>query len=393
MRIAIDIRPLISPHKTGVGIVTECLIRHFAKRAPNDEFVLFATGSEDALMNLPLFKEPNIFVEPFQIPNKLASLLWLLPFGPTMERFLSKKPDVWLFPNAHLLRTQLPYIVFFHDAALRTVPECFTYKDHLRAKAANEERIFHHASRVIAVSEHSARDAAKYYHVPPGNITVASLGVDHDLYLPREQPNDRSFRAAYDLNLPYILCLATREPRKNIDSVIRAYNLYRSNHGVPLPLVIAGAKGWHMQHIDNALAASPYRTDIREVLYVPEKHKPALYRGAQCLVFPSFYEGFGLPVLEAMACGTPVITSISSALPSLVGNAALLVDPHNISDITQALHALLDEPDGPQLRMLLRNRGCEQAKRYSWEQTADIVLRELRNIVRSNLSPQIKTQP
>ncbi len=383
MRIAIDIRPLVSPHKTGVGIVTECLVRHMARLAPEDEFILFATGSEDALMNLPTFKEPNIRLEPLRLPNKLASLLWFLPFGPTMERFLSIKPDAWLFPHAHLLRTKLPYLVFFHDAALRAVPECFTWKDHARAKAADEDRIFQKAQRVIAVSKHSAHDATAFYDVPVQNVVTAPLGVDHDLYIPREQPNDRSFRAAYDLNLPYILCLATREPRKNIDSVIRAYDAYRNQGGAPIPLVIAGAKGWSMKNIDDALATSPYRADIREVFYVPEKHKPALYRGALVVAFPSFYEGFGLPVLEAMACGTPIITSISSSLPDLAGDAALLVDPHNVSDIVSALQALLTEPDGSKLRATLRNRGIERAKQYSWSKTAGIVLDQLKSIVKT----------
>ncbi len=377
MKIAVDIRPLISPHKTGVGIVTEQLVRHMAARAPHHDFYLFATGSEDVLMNIPQFREPNIHREFLHIPNKLASLLWSLPFGPTMERFLSCVPDVWLFPNAHLLKTRVPYTVIFHDAAIRTVPECFTWKDHMRARMARETHIFHQAQRILAVSDHSAHDATTFYNVPPTALTVMPLGIDHALYGPREQPNDRSYRAAYDLNQPYILCLATREPRKNIDSVIRAYDMYRAQGGSAIPLVLAGAKGWNMRGITEALAASPYRGDIREVFYIPEKHKPALYRGALTFLFPSFAEGFGLPVLEAMACGTPVVTSITSALPNVVGDAAILIDPHNVSDIAHALQALLTESDGPALRALLRMRGIARARNFAWTNAADIALQTL----------------
>ncbi len=382
MKIAIDIRSLTAPHKTGVGIVTESLVRTMAAQAPNDTFYLFATGTEDTVMNLPAFREHNIVLSPVTIPNKIASMLWALPFGPTMERFLPEKPDVWLFPNAHLLKTKLPYAVIFHDAALRTVPNFFTLKDHLRARVTNEEQVFKEAKRVIAVSEHSKLDATEYYTIPSDRITVASLGVDHDVYCPREQSSDRSYRAAYDLNRPYLLALATREPRKNIDSVVTAYTIFRQQGGQAIPLVLAGAKGWKTRHIDAALAASPYRDDIREVAYVPEKHKAAVIRGAKALLFPSFYEGFGLPVLEAMACGTPVITSISSSLPDVAGNAALYVDPLNITDIVQALHQLLNEPHGPKLQSVLRSRGIERAQHFSWKKTGSVVLETLREIAK-----------
>lgn len=384
MNIAIDIRSLTAPHKTGVGIVTESIVRTMAAQAPDDTFFLFATGTEETLMNLPAFREPNIVVSPVTIPNKLASALWALPHGPAMERFLPQAPDVWLFPNAHLLKTTLPYAVVFHDAALRTVPNFFTFKDHLRAWVTNEDRVFRRAKRVIAVSEHSKRDATAYYNVPSERITVANLGVDHDVYGPREQPSDRSYRAAYDLNQPYLLSLATHEPRKNIDSVITAYTAFRDQGGSAIPLVLAGAKGWKTSHIDAALTATPYRNDIREVAYIPEKHKAAILRGAKALIFPSFYEGFGLPVLEAMACGTPVITSITSSLPDVTGNSALCIDPLNITDIVQALHQLLDEPHGPKLQEILRARGTVRAQHFSWEKTGSIILQTLREIAKQS---------
>jgi len=273
MRIAVDIRSLTAPHKTGVGIVTESIVRAMAIQAPNDEFLLFATGSEEALMNIPEWNLSNVTVVPLRFPNKVANALWSLPTGPTMERFLPVRPDIWLFPNAHIHKTKLPYAVIFHDAAIKTMPECFTLKDHLRAWVAKEETMFRSARSVIAVSEHSRRDAIEYYGVKPESIVAAPLGVDHTIFLPREQPSDRSYRAAYDLNRPYILWLATREPRKNVDAVIRAYSLFRERGGEAIPLVLAGAQGWKTKHIDDALRSSPYRSDIRAHLYVPEKHK------------------------------------------------------------------------------------------------------------------------
>ncbi len=377
MRIAIDARSLTAPHKTGVSIVADALIRTMAVMAPEDEFVLFATGSAETLMNIPAYSAPNISVVTAPIPNKVANALWLLPGGPTMERFLPDQPDVWLFPNAHVHKTNLPYVVLFHDAAIRTVPECFTLKDHARAWAAKEAQTFQKAHAVLAVSAHSKKDAIEYYNVDEERVTVAPLGVDRSVFLPREQSSDRSYRAAYDLNRPYLLWLATREPRKNVDSVIRAYTMFRNTGGEAIPLVLAGAPGWKMRHITAALAASPYRSDIRELLYVPEKHKAALYRGATVFVFPSLYEGFGLPVLEAMASGTPVITSITSALPDVADDAALLVDPLNVTDITQALHQLLNPETGEAMRTLLRSRSLAQSQKFSWETPARIALNAL----------------
>ncbi len=376
MVIAVDIRSLTAPHKTGVGIVTESVVRAMAKLASRDEFILFATGSEETLTNIPDFSDlSNVTIAPLSTPNKVANLLWSLPIGPTMEHFLPKQPDIWLFPNAHIHKTKLPYVVIFHDAAIKTVPECFTIKDHLRARFTKESTMFQRAKHVIAVSDHSRSDAIELYKVSEKSITTASLGVDHSIFLPREQPSDRSYRAMYDLNHPYILWLATREPRKNVDSLIRAYTLFRQNGGAPIPLVLAGANGWKTRHIDEALKNNPYRSDIKELFYLPEKHKAALYRGALLFIFPSLYEGFGLPVLEAMACGTPIITSLSSSLPSVVGDSALLIDPLNVTDLAQAIHHLIDEPNGSLLRNKLIERGLSRAKMFDWDKTASKILK------------------
>lgn len=374
MRIAIDIRPLTAPHKTGVSIVTDALIRHMATLAPEDEFLLFATGTEETLMNIPEYSQTNVHVITLPIANKVANLIWLLPGSPTMDKFFPSAPDIWLLPNAHIHKTSAPYVVLFHDAAIRTVPECFTMKDHARAWLTNEERTFKNAKAVISVSAHSTQDAITYYGVQEKNIVTAPLGIDHTIFLPREQSSDRSYRAAYDLNRQYILWLATREPRKNVDSVIRAYSEFREHHKESTPLVLVGADGWKIKHIRAALETSPFKKDIRELFYIPEKHKAALYRGATAFLFPSLYEGFGLPVLEAMACGTPVITSLTSSIPDVTGSAALLIDPLNVSDIIQTLNALFDPIDGENLRAILRDRGIAQSELFHWDTTARTVL-------------------
>ena len=157
MRIAIDARSLTAPHKTGVSIVADALIRHMAAMAPNDEFVLFATGSTETLMNIPTYSAPNLSVVTAPIPNKVANALWLLPVGPTMERFLPDQPDVWLFPNAHVHKTRLPYVVLFHDAAIRTVPECLHSKT-MQERGGTRRAIFRNA-HAVPPFRHTAKDA------------------------------------------------------------------------------------------------------------------------------------------------------------------------------------------------------------------------------------------
>jgi glycosyltransferase involved in cell wall biosynthesis len=293
-----------------------------------------------------------------------------LPGGPNLEWFLPAQPDVWIFPKYNIFRTAVPYFLTVHDLAFDIFPEFVTLKERLHNRLARIQETTERAKGILAVSESTGNDLQARWHVPETKITVTTLGVDHDMFLPREQPSDRTFRAMYDLNRPYILALATHEPRKNLESVIEAYTIFRARGGRQLPLVFSGAEGWKTRRLNELFTTSPYKKDIIVLGYVPDKHKPALYRGATAFVFPSFYEGFGLPVLEAMACGIPVITSVTSSLPELTHEAALLIDPMNVNDLASALHELIDEPGGLALRQILSKKGIERAQAFTWDKTA-----------------------
>lgn len=378
MNIAVDIRCLTDRRLTGIGWYTFHLVSAMAAQAPFDRFFLFASGTNETLDRRPAITAHNITVVEQPIPNKLLTLAMRAPGGLCLEKLLPKTPDIWFFPHPHIVRTKLPYVVTVHDLALQLLPNFFTVADHLRERLIRSELLAQGAKRVLAVSENTACDITREWNIPRERIVVTHLGVDGHAFGAREQPSDRSFRAAYDLNRPYILALATVEPRKNFASVIEAYHAFRAEGGAALPLVLVGGQGWKSKHLNDSIAASTFRADIRLLGYIPEKHKPAMYRGATAFLFPSFYEGFGLPVAEALSSGTPVITSFAGSLPEVAQNAALYVDPFNVTDLTQALHHLFDPKHGAALRSDLRTRGIERAQAFSWAATAEKTLATLR---------------
>ncbi|MFA5947160.1 MAG: glycosyltransferase family 1 protein [Patescibacteria group bacterium] len=385
MKIAIDGRSLLDERLTGVGTYTLNLITSLAELAPRDEFLVFVSGSFHTRNRAPIFKATNIKLVEAKIPNRLLSLLLILPLSPiSLDSFLPEHVDAWLFPNHDAIVTHRPYIFTVHDLSFIHLPRFFSKKDKLVRKLQNIKAIATEARHILTPSRATADDVSSIYHLPAEQITITPLGLDHTHFVPREQPSDRTFRAAYDLNRPYILAAATIEPRKNFESVIEAYDAFRSRGGEALPLVILGKPGFGFERVKKTAQAAMFADDIRFLGFVPEKHKPALFRGASCFLFPSFYEGFGLPVLEAMASGVPVITSFTSSLPEIAGDAALYVDPFNVEDLTRALQILFDPTDGKTLRDLLTKKGIQRSKLFTWEKTAQKTLQALWQLEHKN---------
>lgn len=380
MKIAIDGRCLTDERLTGVGFYTLNLIKNLAGQAPDDDIQVFVSGSKDTLRHVPKLNFPNVEMVEIVIPNRVLFALLKLPLSIKLETFLPRKPDVWFLPNHNIIKTNLPYTLTVHDISFELYPHFFTRKDRLLHRLSNSKNLAAKATHIFAVSDNTTHDVTTHWGIPRERITVTPLGVDQTIFVAREQPSDKTFRAAYDLNRPYFLSVATKEPRKNLESVIEGYDSYRTKGGVPYPLVLVGSLGWKMKTLEETRRKAAFSHDIRVLGYLPEKHKPAVYRGAQAFLFPSFYEGFGLPVLEAMACGVPVITSFTSSLPEIVQDAGLLIDPFNVNDITHALQILFDEPDNKVTRKLLTAKGVRYAKAFTWAKTAELTLQTLRKI-------------
>jgi glycosyltransferase involved in cell wall biosynthesis len=221
------------------------------------------------------------------------------------------------------------------------------------------------ASAIIADSASTARDVSDRLGVPPGKVRVVHLGVDHDRFHPREPAEARArVQAALNLRPPYVLSVGTLEPRKNLLTLLQACRLLPDTAPT---LVLAGGQGWGNQPLSAAIDALGLRKRVAMAGFVDEDLLPDLYAAADAFAYPSLYEGFGLPALEAMACGAPVVASRTSSLPEVVGEAGLLVDPRDPRALAEALQRLAGDAA---LRRTLSQAGIRQAARFSWERAA-----------------------
>jgi glycosyltransferase involved in cell wall biosynthesis len=258
----------------------------------------------------------------------------------------------------------VPTVLTVHDLVFRHFPE--HHKPLNRWFLTGAMPLFcHRAGHIIAVSEFTRRDIVATYGVPREKITVVHEAADPS-FRPQPPATIAEIRGRYGLPERYILYVGTIEPRKNLSRLLAAFERVRAR-GLVDALVIVGRRGWLTDRFYDDLARSPSRDAVLFPGFVPDTDLPAVYAGARVLAFPSDFEGFGLPVVEAMACGTPVVCSNASSLPEVAGDAALLVDPRDADAITLALARVLEDPS---LCPAMRARGLVQAARFSWDRTA-----------------------
>jgi len=275
---------------------------------------------------------------------------------------------------------QMPYIrpgkmktvAVMHDLAVHTYPEQFTYKDwallHVFSAYVARE-----ADQIIAVSQATADDIAKYYGRIE-NVSVLHHGVDHEKFRPPNESGRATARANLidkypQLNQPFILYVGQLQPRKNLERLVEAFESLEDKE---LQLVIAGAHGWLKKPILERIEKSSKRSQIHLLGRVPDEILPTLYWQAEVFVLPSLYEGFGMPILEAMASGCPVVAGNNSSMPEVSGDAAVLVDSLDTVSIQNGIEEALGRGDE------LREKGIKRAAEFTWEktakQTADIIL-------------------
>lgn len=272
----------------------------------------------------------------------------------------------------------VPAVVTVHDLSFLRYPEAFPafQRLYLRTQA---RRSLRSARRVVAVSQATARDVVELLQVPAEHVDVVYNGVDR-AFGPAPLAEVDAFRRHRGLPDRFILHLGTLEPRKNLVCLVRAFSVARQSAPFldDVKLVLAGGKGWDYKSIFHEVARLNLEDDVLFPGYVPDEELPWWYRAATAFAYPSLLEGFGLPVAEAMACGTPTVTSSVSSLPEVADDAALLVDPTSADALASALLRLLTDAD---LVRFLRERGPAQAARFSWKctarETADVYRRAL----------------
>ncbi len=363
MRVIVDVRPMMEAKRGGVGIYAAETLSALVRRGTND-YALFCNGRPSAFpLDMAALDGHKVREAFSRYPNRLLNASFAFLRQPKLERLVGPA-DALFLPNLNFVATRLPYAVTVHDLSFVRSPTFFSAKQRLWHRMINVPRLLREAAAVVAVSEHTKLDVVETFGIDASKIFVASPAADSS-FRPQKEGAVTELRNRLGLRKPYFLYLGAIEPRKNITGIIEAFDALGTD--IDADLVIAGGKGWLYEKIFRRAERSAKRNRIKFLGYVEAKDKPALYAGAIALVYPSFYEGFGMPPLESMAVGTPVIASNASSLGEVVGDAGLLVKPESTDSIAEAMRTVMTDE---KLRAMMRERGFARARNYSWDKTA-----------------------
>jgi glycosyltransferase involved in cell wall biosynthesis len=367
VKLAIDLRGLHSGKISGVENYIINILERLVSLDRVNNYMLFENAYRPK--DYQHLKFVNAQVIQRRWPNKLFNASLKLFGRPLFEQYFGDF-DCLFLPNVNFFAASpnKKLVVTIHDLSPLIAPEFYNWKRRLWHRLVNFEKTLRRADHIIAVSEYTKSDIVRLLGISPDKISVIYPGIDQTLFKP-DLPVDglREVRNLYGLPGEFILFLNTLEPRKNLVNFIKAYEKIDSTAA----LIIGGKVGWKYKEIFATINASPKRRSIKYLGYIPEEHKPYLIRLANVVGFPSFYEGFGFPALEALSVGVPVLASQITSLPETVNQAALLVDPYNIDDMAQGLDLLLHDAS---LRQNLINKGFEQAQKFKWETAAEKLL-------------------
>ena len=361
MRIAIDYRPALRA-RTGVGEY----IHHLAvalTRSGDDEITVFSSSWKDRLPAGLSTELPHARLIDRRVPVAALNLAWHRLGWPPIEALTGGRFDIAHSPHPLLLPSRsAAQVVTIHDLHFLSHPERASReirRDYPGLVAAHARR----ADRIIVSSRFAAGEVQRWLEVPSGKIALCPAGAPP--WHPRAAGGSQG-------DGQYVLFLGTLDARKNIAGLLEAYGKLVSRPGTVPRLVIAGGGGPDAAQWLEAIEQPPLAGRVDYLGYVPAARREALFQGAQLFVLPSFEEGFGLPALEAMAAGVPVVASRRGSLPEVVGDAGLLIDPDDPESLSAAMARLIADPA---LRMTCRSRGLERARQFSWAETARAVRR------------------
>lgn len=368
MRILVDIRHLSRPNPTGISEYTIQLLHALNKIDKHNEYILFSSGRIKpnlSALNLQPFENRAFHIS---TPNKILNFRTFFFHHPTINWYLRDPVDLIFLPNLNIteLPTDIPTVLTIHDMSWQLYPEFYSMKMRLWHKAVRANDLVAKCKKIIVPSLSTKEDVKRLLNAEEEKIKVIHHGISES-YTTQMQSKDHGVRSRYKLPKRFALFVGTIEPRKNLLALIEGVKEYRDLTHDNLHLVIAGNWGWKSLPVRRRLWKQDANEWIHHVGYVRKDELPALYRSATITVWPSIYEGFGLPILESMASGTPVITSNTSSIPEVARSSAILIDPYNSRDITDALRCVLGSA---MLEQKLIAGGIENAKWFNWEKTA-----------------------
>jgi glycosyltransferase involved in cell wall biosynthesis len=357
MRIGIDAR-LVYYSKAGIGQYIIHLTRGLAKiKTPQDQFILLQSRKDKAqIINNSNFERKSLWTPSHHRLEQLAIRFETAP----LRLDLLHSPD--FIPP---LNRRYKSVITVHDLAFLLYPQFMT-KESARYYGQIDQAV-RSTNHIIAVSQATKQDLINLLGVPKDKITVIYEGRN-PIYEPINKAKAHAFvKAKFGLEPNFIFFVSTLEPRKNIPTLLEGYKWLKIHHKRPEKLVLTGSKGWLIEEIEETIEKLGLKNDVLLTGRVNDSALHHLYNAASIFAYPSFYEGFGLPPLEAMNCGIPVIASKIKVMPEVVGDAALLVDPHDAEDLGIAMHRLLTDET---LRTEMIAKGFKRAANFSWEQTA-----------------------
>lgn len=360
MKIAIDIR-CAGGEKAGKGFYTFHLVQNLLQIDKENEYILYA---RDGIPGFNEFKNARM---------KLFSgkgAFWHYQVSRDVKK---EKVDIFFAPSSYIIPSMLPgsikTVLTVHDLVAFIYPNTHNKKATIIEKLLLR-RALRRAAHVCAVSENTRKDILQRFHYEAKQIDVIYCGASDEFKpIPAEKLKD--FISKTNLPDKFFLAVGTIEPRKNYLNLIRAFKEVSDKYP-DYSLIIVGKEGWDYEEIHAAIKSNYLNKKIHLLGYLSNTSLVNLYSLAKAFVFPSFYEGFGIPPLEAMQCGCPVIASHTSSLPEVVGNAALLINPESYSQIAEAMFKIIENPE---LCEQLREKGLKQAKKFSWEDSAKKILK------------------
>ncbi len=371
MKIGIDVRE-ISGQKAGKGHYVKQLILHLKDVDKENQYFLYSDSDFD-IGNLPSNFNKVIISAP--------SFLW--HFFASLSLKFTNKVDVFLATTSYIIPA-LSFVKCVTVICDLVVFSRFSEKHILKSRILEKitlKRAIKKSSKIIAISKNTKEDIFAHFGTPSEKIAVIYLAASES-FMPIEN-KEIVYEVAKKYNLPlkFILFVGTLEPRKNIPKLIESYMMLETVIRREFKLVIVGKKGWYYKEIFDAVKKTKLEKDIIFTGYIPDNDLPIIYNAASLFIFPSLYEGFGLPILEALSCGIPTIVSNISSLPEIVGNAAILVDPNNKKEISNAIQKVLFSAS---LNQELRQVGPIQAAEFSWSKTARETLLVLEEVGKSS---------
>lgn len=363
MRIAVNTRLLLKGKLEGIGWFTYQTLLHMVQQHPEHEFIFFFDRPYD-----PQFVfGPN--VTPVVVhPQARHPVLFYMWFEWSIPMLLRRyKADLFLSPDGYLsLSTKVPTCLVVHDLAFEHYPQHFvlshrTYWRHYSPLFARK------ATRIATVSTFSKNDIANRYGIAPGNIDVVYNGA-HAEYRPLTPAEKQAVKDKYTAGCEYFVFAGAIHPRKNIVNLLKAFAIFKKRQPTNMKLIIVGRPAWKYDEVEEMRYTMPFKEDVKWVGYMNVDELSKVMGAAWALVYASLFEGFGIPILEALQCNVPVIASNTSSMPEVAGDAALLVDPTSPEDIAAKMHTMYKDET---LRNRLIAKAPGQVQKFTWQGAAD----------------------